>query len=179
MLGWANSLRPHCLLMQIGRVFRGAIWVLCFGWVAMLLIETAAVARTSDEPDPRMLAFAFARGVGELEAHAEMCAAPSVAYESTARDAIAILPDQYRKVGLDPSDIERDIAKGKADILAMHQANPSWPPSVPSCLGFNGLVANLRCWILIAQGTHSCPPPPPPNISGWQDQLGKSLPDSH
>jgi hypothetical protein len=160
------------LRVRILPTLKFAILAFCAAVVVMSLGGMVALARTSDEPDPQMDALAFARLVGGLEAEVEICAAPPATYEAALRDARAILPNRYRKVGLNPGDVERDIAKGKSDELAMHQADPSWPP----CNVFRRMVVNLKCWILIAHGKPiaSCPQPPPPDTPGWQDRLKSS-----
>lgn len=124
----------------------------------------------------RKTPWAFATSVGDLEARAELCLAPPISYESVVRDARALLPDEYRQAGRDPSDIEQDIVRGKNSTLAMHQANPRWPPDVPSCPGFMSMVVDLRCWVLVAQGKtkKDCPPLPPPEQPGWQGRLRSS-----
>lgn len=157
--------------------FRNSSVPSCAGLVAMAVIGTTSLAETQDELDPQMHAYAFARRIGEVEAHAQICKAPPVTYDSTLRDARAVLPDQYRKGNLDPVDIEQDIAKGKADFLAMHQANPSWP----SCNVFRRMVAALRCWVLIANGKieNGCPTLPPYDRPGWQDRFRTPPPADH
>jgi len=144
----------------------------CVASVGMSVIEASSFASTADEPDQRMPAFAFARLIGDTEAEAEICSAPPETYESTLRDARVVLPEQYRKAGLNPDDIDRDVAKGKADILAMHQANPGWP----SCDVFRRGVSTLSCWTLIIRDKieNGCPPLPPSDSPGWQDRIRSS-----
>jgi hypothetical protein len=138
-------------------------------WGAGLMIAlglvTACTSMSGDPADPQSSAVEVAMSIGQLQALADICAAPAWSYESQLGNASSAIRGIYADAGLQPGEADGDIEAGrKAEIS--RRDDPSWPLD---CNRFRHQVSYVMARVAEASG-QAPPPLAPVDQSDWRNR---------